>query len=160
MKNKKYQVFIALMLMTAGFAWSAPMDPNSISNTMWENHNVNVNAPKPAIDRTWDLPTPKAEEVLTVNSTNVSAKCGREALEAAKMGLAMKAKVLGYHSAQIRLNAATLRVKLFSKGTTASGQTSSFSDVGFLGNAEYLVKLTLDQSCSLNSVSINEVSAE
>ena len=30
---------------------------------MWQNHNVNVNAPEPAIDRTADLPAPKAEPV-------------------------------------------------------------------------------------------------
>ena len=67
MKIGKNQLFIALMLVTAGAAWTSPMDPNSISVTMWQNHNVNVNAPGPAANPAADLPAPIAEPVAVKN---------------------------------------------------------------------------------------------
>ena len=96
--------------------------------------------------------------LMALVSTSAFAKdCSKVAKSVAKMNLAQVARKYGFDSANMGVGAATLIRTKKVKITEKTLETLSVFEVGgYIYKASYTAKVTLDESCAIRNVSIQD----
>lgn len=90
--------------------------------------------------------------LILISSPALAKNCDKEAVAIAKLNLDSKAKAYGFNSSDIMESS----LKKLSEGA----DTISYSISGEIYKGEYEITLSLDNSCSIKSLNIKDVSAK
>jgi hypothetical protein len=90
-----------------------------------------------------------------ISASSFAASCGQDAREIAKMNLDQVAKKYGFESADIGSSKFVGKEKVKISGNI-SEVISSYEVQGGIYKASYTVKVKVDESCAVRSVSVKE----